>query len=218
MRTIAVLVVILAGAAETALSAHGTTATSFSARITNPWFPLVPGTTFVYAGVKDGKPSRDVLTVTHTIRIIRGAPCLEIHDRLYIRGRLEERTSDWYTQDEKGNVWYFGESTAELDVHGRVTSTEGSWQAGVDGARPGIYITASPQLGRSFRQEYFKGKAEDHFAVIGVFGHNAVLTKEWTPLEPAVIDHKLYVRGVGNVLEQTERGGNERNELVAVRR
>jgi hypothetical protein len=78
--------------------------------------------------------------------------------------------------------------------------------------------TASPQLGRSFRQEYLKGKAEDHFAVIGVFGHNAVLTKVWTPIEPAVIDHKLYIRGVGNVLEQTERGGNERNELVAVRR
>jgi hypothetical protein len=160
MRTIAVLVVIPAGAAATALSTHGTTAASFSAQITNPWFPLVPGTTFVYAGVKDGKPSRDVLTVTHTIRIIRGAPCLEIHDRLYTRGRLEERTSDWYTQDEKGNVWYFGESTAELDVHGRVTSTEGSWQAGVDGARPGIYITASPQLGRSFRQEYFNGGNE----------------------------------------------------------
>jgi hypothetical protein len=215
MRRLAALALVVAGAAATSLTARGTT--SFSARITNPWFPLVPGTTFVYSGVKDGKRSRDVMTVTHTIRTIRGAPCVEVHDRLYLRGRLEERTSDWYSQDAKGNVWYFGEATAELDVHGRVTSTQGSWLAGVHGARPGIYITAEPTLGRSFRQEYLKGEAEDHFAVVGIFGRNAVLTKEWTPLEPGVIDHKLYVRGVGNVVEQSESGGNERNELVAIR-
>jgi hypothetical protein len=216
MRRLAALALVAIGTAATALTAHGTT--SFSARVTNPWFPLVPGTMFFYTGGKDGKPSRDVLTVTHSVRRIQGVPCLEIHDRLYLRGRLEERTSDWYSQDAKGNVWYFGEATAELDAHGRVTSTQGSWLAGIHGARPGIYITAEPTLGRSFRQEYLKGQAEDHFAVVGIFGRNAVLTKEWTPLEPGVIDHKLYVRGVGNVLEQTERGGNERNELIAVRR
>jgi len=215
MRRLAVLPLVLIAVAATALTAHGTT--SFSARITNPWFPLVPGTTFVYTGTKDGKPSRDVLTVTHTIRTIQGVPCLEIHDRLYLRGRLEERTSDWYSQDARGNVWYFGEATAELDVLGRVTSTQGSWLTGVHGARSGIYITAEPTLGRPFRQEYLKGKAEDHFAVVGIFGRNAVLTKEWTPLEPGVVNHKLYVRGVGNVLEQTERGGSERNELITVR-
>jgi hypothetical protein len=218
VRRLALLALVVAGAAVLALTARGTTdSPHFSARITNPWFPLIPGTVYEYVGEKDGKPSRDILTVTHRIRTIDGAPCLEIHDRLYIRGRLEERTSDWYTQDRDGNVWYFGEATAELDARGRVTSTEGTWTAGVAGARPGIYITAIPHLGRSFRQEYFKGHAEDHFAVVGSFGGNAVLTKEWTPLEPGVIDHKLYVRGVGNVFEQTEQGGNERNELVAVR-
>jgi hypothetical protein len=135
------------------------------------------------------------------------------------------RTTDWYSQDSRGNVWYFGEATAELDKHGRVTSTEGSWTAGVKGAKPGIYITAHPRIGQSAAQEFYKGHAEDHFEVIGLFSTavpsgkaNAVLTKEWTPLEPGTVDHKMYVRGIGTVLEQTERGPNERNELVAVTR
>ena len=91
-----------------------------------------------------------------------------LDDRLYVRGRLAERTSDWYTQDAKGNVWYYGEATAELDAQGNVTSTEGSWQAGVDGARPGIFMPAHPKVGQSFRQEYYKGHAEDRFRVLSV--------------------------------------------------
>ncbi len=135
-----------------------------------------------------------------------------MQDRLYVRGRLHERTTDWYTQDRQGNVWYFGERTAELDRNGRVASTSGSWTAGVDGAEPGIYITAHPRFGQSYRQEFYKGQAEDHFKVIGIFGtatgvRNAVLTQEWTPLEPGTIDHKLYVRGIGTVLEQPRRAG-----------
>jgi hypothetical protein len=193
-------------------------ALGFSANVTNPWFPLRPGTEYVYTGIKDGKPSRDVVTVTHAVRVISGAPCVAVQDRLYVRGRLEERTTDWYAQDSKGNVWYFGERTAELDRRGRVTSSEGTWTAGVDGARPGIYITAHPAVGQTYRQEFYKGHAEDHFKVIAVLGSKVVVTEEWTPLEPGVLDHKTYVRGVGTVLEQTERGGSERNELVSFRR
>ena len=89
-----------------------------------------------------------------------------IKDRLYLNGHLAERTTDWYTQDGKGNVWYYGEKTAELDRQGHVTSTEGTWQAGVDGAKPGIYMPAHPRVGQSFRQEYYKGHAEDHFKVL----------------------------------------------------
>src|SRR5438445_9687209 len=100
-------------------------AASFSNRIDNQWFPLRPGTRYVYTGVKDGKPSRDVLTVTHETKTIDGVPCVVVHDRLYLRGRLGERTTDWYSQDAKGNVWYFGENTAELDAHRHVTSTAG---------------------------------------------------------------------------------------------
>jgi hypothetical protein len=191
---------------------------SFSAHVDNPWFPLKPGTRYLYTGVKDGKPSRDVVTVTHGKTTIDGVPCVAVRDRLYLRGRLEERTTDWYSQDSKGNVWYLGENTAELDRQGRVTSTEGTWRTGVHGAKAGIYMPAHPRVGQSGRQEFYKGHAEDHFKVVAVFGKKMVLTQETTPLEPGVIDHKFYVRGIGTVLEQTEKGGNERNELVAVTR
>src|SRR5207248_11247378 len=113
-----------------------------------------------------------------------------------------------------GNVWYFGEATAELDPRGRVKSTEGTWQAGVHGARAGIYMPAHPRVGQSGRQEYYKGQAEDHFRVLSV--GQRLLTQEWTALEPGVIDHKLYARGVGTVREETVKGGNERNVLVSV--
>jgi hypothetical protein len=191
---------------------------SFSAHVTNPWFPLTPGTTYVYQGVKDGKPSRELLTVTHRTKTIAGAPCAVVEDRLYVGGRLAERTTDWYTQDAKGNVWYFGETTAELDRRGKVKTTEGSWQAGREGAKPGIFMPAHPRVGQSFRQEYLAGEAEDHFRVVAYLGPNALLTEEWTPLEPGVLDHKLYVRGTGTALERTVKGGDELNELVAVRR
>jgi hypothetical protein len=198
---------------------------SFSAHVDNQWFPLLPGTRYVYSGVKDGKRSRDVMTVTHQTKAIDGVPCVVVHDRLYLRGHLGERTTDWYSQDSRGNVWYFGENTAELDAHGHVTSTEGTWTAGVNGAKPGIYMPAHPRIGQTAEQEYYKGHAEDHFKVIGLFGtvsppgtKNTLLTQETTPLEPGTVDHKLYVRGIGTVLEQTERGPNERNELVSVTR
>jgi hypothetical protein len=193
-------------------------ASAFTATVDNVWFPLKPGTRYTYAGIKDGLPSRDVVTVLRQVRSIGGVPCAVVSDRLYLKGRLRERTTDWYSQDSQGNVWYFGENTAELDVHGKVTGTEGTWMAGVDGAEPGIYMPAHPRLGQSGRQEFYRGHAEDHFKVIGRFGTNAVLTQEWTPLEPGTLDHKLYVRGVGTVLEHTEHGGDEHAELVAIAR
>jgi hypothetical protein len=199
----------------------------FTANVTNPWFPLRPGSVYRYRGIKDGEPSREVMTVTHKTKTIDGAACVVVSDLLYIRGKLEERTSDYYTQDAKGNVWYFGEQTAELDANGKVKSTSGTWTAGVDGAKPGIFMFAHPSPGRSARQEYLQGEAEDHFQVLSMTVSAAVpfksfrgamLTKEWTPLEPGVIDHKYYVRGIGTVLEQTVKGGDERNELVAFTR
>jgi hypothetical protein len=139
-----------------------------------------------------------------------------------LNGRLAERTKDWYAQDGAGNVWYFGETTAELDRTGRVTSREGSWQAGVDGAKPGIFVPAHPKVGESHRQEYYKGHAEDHFRVVSMSAAvvvpytasaRAMLTKEWTPLEPGTLDRKLYVRGIGLVKEETIKGGDELWEL-----
>ena len=221
----------LAVAALTAAAKPATASPSkhmgFSARVTNPWYPLNPGSVYVYRGVKDGEPSREVMTVTRRTKTIDGAPCVLVSDLLYLRGRLEERTTDFYTQDAKGNVWYFGENTAELDRQGHVKNRSGTWRAGVDGARPGIFMFAHPRVGRSARQEYYKGQAEDHFQVLRLnatvrvtFGssRHALLTKEWTPLEPGVIDHKYYVRGIGTVLERTAKGPLERNELVSFRR
>jgi hypothetical protein len=182
----------------------------------------VPGTRYAYAGIKDGQPSRDVVTVTRRTKTIQGIPCVVVEDRLYVRGRLHERTSDWYSQDSRGNVWYFGEDTAELDRSGRVTTTEGSWTSGIDGAAAGLFMPARPSVGQVGRQEYYKGHAQDRFEVISLLRTalapgvaNALLIQETTPLEPGTVDHKLYVRGIGVVLEQTEKGGSERNELVS---
>jgi len=227
---VAALVVILGGVTGTAAKttrAATPPSSDFTARVDNPWFPLQAGTTYVYRGVKDGQRSRDVVTVTRSTVRIDGVPCVAVRDRLYLRGRLAERTTDWYTEDKRGNVWYFGEVTAELDRRGHVTSTEGTWRAGRDGARAGIYMPARPRVGQMGLQEYYRGHAEDHFQVVDrrttvrvpyVASKQALLTKEWTPLEPGVLDHKFYVRGIGTVLEQTVRGGDERNELVSVRR
>jgi hypothetical protein len=199
----------------------------FVDRVTNPWFPLRPGTMLVYNGVRDGQQSRELFTVTHSTKLIQGVRCTVVHDKLYLRGRLRERTTDWYAQDRRGAVWYFGEQTAGLDAHGRVTSTEGSWQSGVDGAKAGIYMPAHPRVGQSFRQEFYAGHAEDHFRVLSlnasvsvpyISSRHALLTKEWAPLEPGVLDHKLYVRGVGTVKEETVKGGSERTVLVEMRR
>ncbi len=160
------------------------------------------------------------------MRTIDGVPCIVVQDRLYLRGRLGERTTEWYTQDRQGNVWYFGEETAELDRNGHVTNTNGTWRAGVNRARPGIFMFAHPQVGQSAQQEFYKGQAEDHFAVLSLHAsvkvpytssRLAMLTREWTPLEPGAIDHKLYVRGVGTVLEQTVTGV-ERAALISVSR
>jgi hypothetical protein len=222
-----VLVAIVLALAPGAAASTPFRPADFVARVDNPWFPLVRGTVYVYRGIKDGKASRDVVTVTHATRTIEGVKSTSVHDDLYIEGRLEERTTDWYAQDRAGNVWYLGEATAELDAKGHVKSREGSWLAGVHGARPGIYMPGRPSLGLSRRQEYLKGHAEDHFRVVAVNASvsvpgsrssHALLTEEWTPLEPAVLDHKYYVRGIGTVLERTVKGGDERNELVSMRR
>jgi hypothetical protein len=189
---------------------------AFVRHVTNPWFPLKPGTTFVYKGEKDGQAGTDTVTVTTRTKVIQGVRCTAVDDRLTVNGYLAERTTDWYAQDNAGTVWYFGEATAELNRAGKVTSREGTWQAGVNGARAGIFMPAHPKVGQSFRQEYLKAHAEDHFAVLRVSGRS-LLTKEWTPLEPDTLDHKHYRRGTGLVLEETVKGGNERWTLSVVR-
>lgn len=213
------------GAAKGPAGAAPAAQTRFVSQVDNPWFPLKPGTVYRYRGIKDGQASNEVFAVTHGSRVIQGVRCTVVRDLLYIRGRLHERTTDWYAQDTAGNVWYYGEATAELSTSGKVVSHEGSWRAGVNGARAGIYMPAHPRPGGSGRQEFYRGHAEDQFTVVslsarvrtaGASSDHALLTKEFTRLEPGVLDHKYYVRGIGTVLERTVRGGNERNELVSV--
>jgi hypothetical protein len=184
--------------------------------VRNPWFPLARGSVYVYEGQKDGKAARDVMTVTPKVKAITGIRAAVVHDRLFLKGQLAERTTDWYAQDKQGTVWYLGEKTAELNAHGKVTSTEGSFLNGRDGASGGIFMPAHPAVGQSFQQEAFKGQAEDHFRILSlattittpaVSSNSAMLTEETTPLEPGVVDHKYYVRDIGTVKEQQVAGG-----------
>ena len=200
---------------------------NFVAIVDNAWFPLTPGTKLTYTGTKDGEKAVDVFEITRETKVINGVTCLVIRDNLSFDGTLEERTEDWYVQDRDGNVWYFGEATAELDEAGKVVSTEGSWTAGVDGAAPGIFMPANPQVGQSFQQEFYSGHAEDHFVVLlttarvrvpaGTYA-NALLTAEWTPLEPNVLGEKFYAKGVGLVKEFDVAGGKESFSLAKVQR
>lgn len=200
----------------------------FTAHVDNPWMPLTPGTTLIYRGVKDKTTERDVFKVTRRTKVVGGVRCVVINDRVYdANGRLSERTTDYYAQDRKGSVWYFGEDTASLDASGRVTSTEGTWHAGVNGARAGLFMPAHPRVGEHHRQEFLGGHAEDQFRVVSlhsrvkvpyVRSRIALQTHEWTALEPGVLDAKYYVRGIGEVFEGSLKGPKEVFRLVAVKR
>jgi len=221
---------LVAGIATLGLAGSGlaTTASAFSPVATNRWFPLEPGMRWEYRGVKDGRPMREIVRVTAHVERVAGVPCATVDDRAWVDGKLAERTTDWYTQDAHGTVWYYGERTAELDRRGRVVSREGSWRAGVAGARPGVFMPATPRVGAAFAQEHFAGHAEDHFRVVslhasatvpfGGFRATALETREWTPLEPGVRDGKWYAAGIGVVREAAIRGPVEHAELVAFHR
>ena len=225
----ALTAIAVAAVASPAVAAPASGAAGgFRARVTNPYYPLLPGMRWEYRGVKDGRPLRDVVVVAHRTERVGGVPCAVVIDRGYVDGRLAESTVDWFAQDAGCTVWYFGEATEELDRGGRVTSTEGSWRAGTDGARQGVYMPARPRVGQAFAQEHYRGHAEDHFRIVALratvdvpvrsFRGSALRTEEWTPLEPGVRDAKWYVAGIGQVKEATLKGGDERAELVSFRR
>jgi hypothetical protein len=218
---------LTAGMAATVLAGPNINPQDFSTTINNPFFPLVPNTTYVYVGTTEGSEARDEFEVTRRTKMILGVTCREVRDRGYLDGVLEEDTLDWFAQDKDGNVWYFGEDTKELDADGNVISTEGSWQAGVNGAEPGIEMEANPRIGDTYQQEFSAGVAEDMATVralnktvnvpFGMF-KDCLETEEFTPLEPGTIDHKFYARGVGLVQSVSPKGGRERLELVTILR
>lgn len=185
----------------------------FTPNVTNQYLPLRPGDAYVYTGVKDGHPALDVVQVSSSTKVIDGVTTRVVNDRLFIDNKLEETTSDYFSQDPCGNVWYFGEDTATLDP-GQPPDTSGTFHAGVNGAQPGVFMQAKPEVGRWFRQEWASGDAQDQYRVLSVKG-GIMRTEEITALEPGVIDNKLYARNTGNVVEKTVIGGNESLALVA---
>jgi hypothetical protein len=197
---------------------------NFVSSVTNPFMPFVPGTNYTYQVQTDQGSEIIEITVTTDSLRIEGVKCVVVTDVLKNeKGDVLENTLDWYAQDKDGNVWYFGEDTKEY-VNGKLTSTAGTWKTGENGALPGIVMPGTPVLGIPYRQEYLFNEAEDMGKIIstsetvtvpyGTFS-NCIMTEEWSPIEPDVVEHKYYASGIGNIKTIMIRGGNEVVELTA---
>jgi hypothetical protein len=194
---------------------------NFVERIDNPYLPFIPGSRWVYES--DDGSERIEVTVLDEVRAILGIRATIVRDTVTEDGKLVEDTYDWYAEDREGNVWYLGEDSKEFE-DGEVASTAGSWEAGVDGAQPGVIMWGSPRAGQSYRQELYADEAEDMAEVLQLdaseqvrFGtfEDLLVTREWTPLEPAVVEEKYYARDIGVVLERKVAGETGRVELVS---
>jgi hypothetical protein len=190
--------------------------------VDNPWFPLVPGTRWEYEGEADGTVEHTTVVVTPERRTVMGVSTVVVRDTVTADGEVVEDTYDWYAQDVDGAVWYFGEAVSNFE-DGRLEDTDGSWEAGVDGALPGIVMLARPAVGDAYRQEYDEGEAEDMGEVVRTGGHvevpfgsydDVLVTRDWNPLEPDVVEEKYYASGVGLIGETVTAGGDERSVLV----
>ena len=197
---------------------------NFVEGIDHPFLPLEPGTRMTYEGETKEGLERIVVEVTRRTKEIMGVTCVVLHDVVSLDGEVIEDTFDWYAQDRDGNVWYFGEDTKEIE-NGEVVSTAGSWEAGVDGAQPGIVMLAQPRVGQAYRQEFYEGEAEDMGKVLSLseraevpYGsfEGVLQTEDTTPLEPDLVEHKYYAEGVGLVLEVMVAPGSQRIELIQV--
>jgi hypothetical protein len=197
----------------------------FVPRVTNPFFPLVPGTTLSYEGETEEGVETVIVEVLEETKTILGITATVVRDRVFLDGELIEDTFDWFAQQNTGDVWYLGEDSKEIE-DGEVVSTEGSWEAGVDGAKPGIIMWGDPaaHLNEEYRQEYYPDVAEDVATVIGLeeavevpYGSftGCIKTEDRNPLESGAVEHKLYCPGIGLVLEGPV-DGSERIELVEV--
>jgi hypothetical protein len=197
---------------------------NFVSVVNNPYFPLPVGRTLTYTGIKDGQTQRDVVRITDEHKEILGIAVTVVSDIADHNGTILEKTSDWYAQDKQGNVWYLGEDTVAFLAHGK-TDTSGSWEAGVDGAIPGIIMEADPQIPDAYRQELLAGQAEDTAWIVDRGGtvtvpygkvKNVLTSLEATRLEPGAYDQKVYGPGIGIVLEQSLSGAVEVAKLVSV--
>ena len=193
-------------------------------KIDNKFFFFKPGAVMIYNGTdEEGKPDRDVITVTNITKDIQGISTRAVNDTEWVEGKLVETTNDWYAQDDKGNVWYMGEDTT--DFTNKKNPHEGSWQAGVKGGEGGIIMLAEPKVGVTYDQELAKGVAEDKATVLSLNNNltvpygsfsNVLKTKEFSPLEPDVSENKYYAANVGDLKEKT-KGSKEGIELVQIK-
>ena len=198
-------------------------AADFSTTIDNELWPMEPGTQWVFRETGEGDPSRVVVTVSSvTKEIANGITARVVRDTVSRGDEIVEDTFDWYAQHSDGTIWYLGEDTAEFEG-GAVASTEGSFEAGVDGALAGVIVPGDPMVGLAYRQEYLKGQAEDNGEVLSVdeqaevpAGHyeHTMLTKDTATTEPDVLELKFYAPGVGPVLTLGASGGSGREELL----
>jgi hypothetical protein len=195
---------------------------NFSDPIANDYFPLDPGLVTIF----EGGDEHVEVTVTDDTKVIMGVTTHVITDQVFVAGELQEDTIDWYAADNFGNVWYFGEQTAEYE-NGEITTTEGSWEAGVDGALPGIIMLADPEVGDTYRQEFYSGQAEDVARVHALDESRTVpndtfdrilVTEDWSLLTPDVHEQKWYAPNVGVVFEETISGGSGTLSLIDIRR
>jgi hypothetical protein len=191
--------------------------------IDNPYLPFLPGARWVYEGTTDEGVERTEVRVLDETRDIAGMKATVVRDTVSLEGEVIEDTYDWFVQDEEGNVWYLGEDVRNFE-DGKVVDTDGSWETGLDGALPGIVMLADPQVGDAYRQEYWKGEAEDLGEVIELGATRSVpagdftdvlVTKDWNPLEPEVVEQKSYAPGVGLIFEEKVEGDEETVELVS---
>lgn len=200
---------------------------NFVSTIDNPYFTLTPGRVWVYEGKnKAGKIERVEVEVTRETKTVLGVNATVVRDRAYKDGKLVEDTFDWFAQDKDGNVWYLGEDSKEIKDD-QVVSTAGSWEAGVNGAKAGIIMKATPQVGDAHRMEFLKGQAEDMVEVLSInesvnigFGNyeHCLKLKEWAPLKPDLVEHKIYSKDVGNVvIEKKVAGGSGELELIEMK-
>lgn len=196
---------------------------NFVDHINNKYLTYTPGTRLVYAGETEEGAERIEVYVTSEKRKVMGVDTIVVWDRVWLNDELIEDTKDWFAQDKEGNVWYFGEDSKEL-VGGKIVNNEGSWEAGVDGAQPGIVMKANPQIGDSYKQEYYPGQAEDMGEVVGFaavtipYGtfENCLQTRDWTPLEPGADEYKYYCPEVGNVVLEVALEDQEKAYLTEV--
>jgi hypothetical protein len=223
----AVLVIIAISASGSARAGPVTpdfSASNFTpgAPIDNTYYPLVPGTLFRSSGVvhdpDTGETSTEVdeTFVTFQTEIVAGVTARRVSDRVFTDGVLTEETTDLFAQDKAGNVWYLGERTAEFerDDNGKIinTDTSGSWLAGVHGAKPGFILPVDHTVGFNYREEFAPDdEAVDQATIVandltidtkvGHFTH-VLKTRNFSDIEPGVLEQKFYAPGVGQILEE----------------